>query len=212
MKMLILSLICLLTGFLLLGSVLLMACQPSFALEYQYTTVSPDAATPRRVIPIWMDGDFGTADQVAIRDAVSAWNHALNGYVVLQVVDNNFRMEPSKIVLQVRQGGWLFLKIKEDNPIIPAPPVVGEKVVGFTNMVGGSHLYIIRERLYNEDVFGIALHEMGHLLGASHRGDKLMHPQYTRVRYQCVDKETMQQVAEYQHLDAEHLNYCVEIQ
>jgi hypothetical protein len=212
MKMLILSLICLLAGFLLLVGGSLMACQSSFALEYQYTTVSPGVNAPRRIIPIWIDGDFGTADQVAIGDAVSAWNHALNGYVVLQVVDNNFRMEPSKIVLQVRQGGWLFLKIKGDNPIIPVPPVVGEKVVGFTNMIGGTHLYIIRERLYNEDVFGIALHEIGHLLGAGHKGDKLMHPQYTRVRYQCVDKETMQQVAEYQHLDAEHLNYCVEIQ
>jgi hypothetical protein len=211
MKMMFISLF-VLTGLLFLGSGLLMTCQPAFALQYQYTTVTPSTRTPTRLIPIWIDADFGLADQVAIGDAVQAWNHTLNGYAVLQIVDSNFRMEPSKIVLQVKQGGWLFLKINQDNPIVPAPPAPGEKVLGFTNMLGGTHLYLIRERLQNEDVFGITLHEISHLLGAVHRGEKLMHPSYTRVRYQCVDRETMQQVAEYQHLDAKHLNYCVEIQ
>src|SRR5208283_1711278 len=76
---------------------------------YQYNH-HPDlmAVHPVRVIPIWIDKGFGEADMLAISDAIGQWNYALNGYVVLTVVDTQFDMEPMKIAEQVRKNGWLF--------------------------------------------------------------------------------------------------------
>lgn len=163
-----------------------------------------------REIPIWIDKSFTPFDQDAIANAVNTWNYALNGYIHLSIVDSQFDMEVSKIVAQVRGGGWLFLRIKSDSPIIPIVKE-GYRVLGFTEMVGGQHLWLVMDRLANEDIFGITLHEIGHLLGANHtNGQHLMFPYYTRARYQCIDKESLSEVAAYYGLSLNSLNYCLD--
>ena len=178
--------------------------------RYKYTANDQRAAVvPKRVIPIWIDKNFGAADQVAIDDAIRQWNYAMNGYVRLEVVDTSFDMEIPKIVDQVNRGGWLFMRINHDNSIVPENSK-GYWTIGFTERIGGHHLYLVRDRLGNDDVFGVTLHEIGHLMGSDHVGIRLMYPHYTRARFQCIDWETIRAVAVYWELDPANLNFCVD--
>lgn len=176
---------------------------------YYYTQRAVDVRPPIRTVPIWVDKNFGEADQLTIADAIAAWNYTLNGYIKLEIVDTNFDMEIDKIVSQVNQNGWLFMRINGLNPLIPSNDK-GYWTIAFVERIGGHHLYLVRDRLNNADVFGVTLHEIGHLLGAGHVGDHLMYPHYTAAGYQCVDLVSMQAVAAYQHLDWTQLNFCTD--
>lgn len=178
--------------------------------RYQYTRQDLYQGQPVRVIPIWIDKNFGEADKVAIDDAIQAWNYAMNGYVRLRVVDTAFDMEVDKIVSQVNQNGWLFMKIRSDNKLVPTQSEKGYWTIGFVERVGGNHLYLVRDRLGNDDIFGVTLHEIGHLMGSGHIGERLMYPHYSRARFQCVDYETIKKVADYQKVPLSALNYCVD--
>lgn len=177
---------------------------------YEYVRRDAYLGTPERVIPIWIDKHFGEADKVAIDDAIMQWNYAMNGHVVLKVVDTSFDMEIPKIQEQVRERGWLFMKIDSTNKMIPDQKSSGYWTIGFTEKLGGSHMYLVRDRLRNEDIFGVTLHEIGHLMGSDHVGERLMYPHYTRARFQCIDYETIKTVAKWWDLDVSGLNYCVD--
>ncbi len=178
--------------------------------QYHYTHVPVHQGEPIRVIPIWVDKNFGEADKLEIDNAVNAWNFAMNGYVKLNVVDYNFDMEVDKIVTQVKQGGWLFMKIKSDNKLIPSQSTPGFWTIGFCEQIGGHHMYLVRDRLGNDDVFGVTLHEIGHLMGSGHVGQRLMYPHYSRARFQCIDYDTMVKVSNFFDLELDNLNYCVD--
>lgn len=178
--------------------------------QYHYTHVPVYQGEPRRVIPIWIDKNFGEADKLEIDNAVNAWNFAMNGYIQLKVVDTNFDMEVDKIVKQVREGGWLFMRITSDNKLVPARSTPGFWTIGFCESIGGHHMYLVRDRLSNQDVFGVTLHEIGHLMGSGHVGQRLMYPHYSRARFQCIDYETMVKVAKFFDLELDDLNYCVD--
>ncbi len=176
--------------------------------RYSYVRKPINEGPALRTIPIWIDKGFGEADKVAIDDAIRAWNYALNGYVKLVVVDTSFDMEVDKIVTQVKENGWLFMKIDSKSPLIPSQKTPGYWTIGFTERLGGHHLYLVRDRLGNEDVFGVTLHEIGHLMGSDHVGSRLMYPHYTRARFQCIDYDTIFAVASYNNLPLNSLNYC----
>jgi hypothetical protein len=177
--------------------------------RYSYTQQKLYEGPAVKVIPIWIDKGFGEADRLAIDDAIQAWNYALNGYIQLKVVDTNFDMEVSKIVTQVSQGGWLFMKVNSDNKIVPSNDK-GYWTIGFTEQVGGHHLYLVRDRLANEDIFGVTLHEIGHLMGSNHVGERLMYPHYNRARFRCIDYTTVATVAKYREIPVGNLNYCID--
>jgi hypothetical protein len=177
--------------------------------QYDYIHAPPYAGMPNREIPIWISHDIGAADQIEISKAVEQWNFVLNGYVHLSIVDTHFDMEVSKITESVKQGGWLIMQIDGHSSLIPiAKP--GLWVLAFVDRIGGSHMFLVRERFGNEDLFGITMHEIGHLLGSPHLGHKLMYPTFSKYRYQCVDFETAAAVAEHQGIRPEDLNYCVD--
>lgn len=174
---------------------------------FQYTNKTQNNVVVR-TIPIWIDGSFGAGDRLEIDDAIDKWNYALNRYIKLDVVDRNFNMEVGKLNDQVRKNGWLILKIDSISSIIPTASQKGYHVLGFTNKIGGDHLYLVRDRMQNEEVFGITLHEIGHALGVDHVGSKLMYKNYSKARFRCIDYDTIKAVAIYQHLDVNNLNYC----
>lgn len=176
---------------------------------YHYTHQPVYDGPPVREIPIWIDMNFGEADKVEIDNAINAWNFAMNGYVKLKVVDTKFDMEIPKIVEQVNKGGWLFLKVDSTNKLVPTNDK-GYWTIGFCEQVGGHHLYLVRDRLQNQDVYGVTLHEIGHLMGSGHTGQRLMYPHYSRARFQCIDYDTMVKVSSFFDLELGKLNYCMD--
>jgi hypothetical protein len=208
-----LPLICvilILFGALVIGcSFLLSNDEPQLGM-YSYTHKAHYHGPAVRVIPIWVDKNFGQADRLQIDAAVGQWNYALNGYIILRVVDNSFDMEIDKIQECRRRNGWLFMRINGDNSMVPIQKPNQGRTLGFANKVGGNHLYLVRERMDNEAVFGVTMHEIGHLLGAEHVGNRLMYKHFSRARFQCVDLDSLEAVAHYQGISADDLNYCMD--
>jgi hypothetical protein len=172
-----------------------------------YTTI------PIKTINIWIDKDFGGEDQLSIDNAIAQWNYALNGYIHLNVVSTKFDMEPEIIKTVLNGGGWLLLKIQEPNPMIDDGPTDNGNpkyyTLAWANAIGGNRVYFIRNRLKNEWMTGVTLHEIGHLLGAEHDKVYLMQPHFNWEDYRCVDYEALKRVATYQQLPFNRLNYCV---
>ena len=178
--------------------------------RYTYIQRPAYVGYPIRTIPIWIDKNFGEADLLEIDRAVNSWNYVLNGYIKLQIVDTKFDMQIDRIVKRVRENGWLFMKIDGKSSLVPGPTDPHDWSIGFAERIGGNHLYLVRERLHNDWVYGVTMHEIGHLLGSPHIGNRLMYPRMTRSRYQCVDYDTMWTVAVYNGISPDLLNYCVD--
>jgi len=198
----------------LLAVLLCIGCWKHIPASYHYVQTGGYSPIALREYKVWIDYEFGEADKVAIDNAIKQWNYALNGYVVITVESYRFNMEP-EILKRVENGeGWVFLKINSDNPMVktvdrPAKP--GEPrywTLAWVNQIGGSRMWMIRNRLSNEAVEGVTMHEIGHLLGASHDDVYLMRPHYNWEDYRCVDYAALKRVADYQHLPMGRLNFC----
>ena len=188
----------------------LLSCAGNLHSSFTYLQISPHQQVAQREISIWIDGDFGAADQVSLQNAIDQWNFALNGYLVLQVKSTNFKMETYPMLEAQAGRGWLILKINHDNPIVAFHDRPGIMTLAMVDSIGGNTLYLIRDRIPNDMVTGLVMHEMGHLLGARHlEGEDLMTPLYKADDYRCIDYLTVRQVAVAQHLPVENLNYCV---
>ena len=189
----------------------LFSCGP-VVKPFHYINQGGYTPIPLKTINVWIDKDFGEGDKIAIDNAIAQWNYALNGYLKINVVSTSFDMEPEIIRTVLNGGGWLLLKIQEPNPMIDDGPTENGKpkywTLAWANAVGGNRVYFIRNRLKNEWMTGVALHELGHLLGAEHDQVYLMQPHYNWEDYRCVDYEALKRVAEYQHLPLNRLNYC----
>lgn len=170
--------------------------------QYKYTFKKSYATKPIREIPIWVDRDFGNSDLIAIDDAVNQWNYVLNGFIRLYIIDINFHTDPIKISKQQKLNGWIVFKTNHKHN--------GAKTaIGFADKINGNYIYLVRERLANEDIFGVMLHEIAHLLGAKHNLHGLMYKEYSRARFQCIDFDAMEEVADAQHLSIKDLNFCI---
>jgi len=164
-----------------------------------------------RNIKIYLDQDFGAGDKVAVVEAVEQWQYALNGYFRFEI-DDHYGMGVSEMQEAERGSAWLILKINSKNEMVVGHDLAGKHItLAFVNNIGGNRIFVIRDRINNNQVKGIVMHEIGHLLGASHvnEDDDLMNPIYDNANSQCIDKNTMQQVAQFQHLKFDNLNYCV---
>jgi hypothetical protein len=200
--------------FIIFSLIVLNGCQALIGVgpqvgKYEYTHNALYTGTPKRVIPVWIDKNFSDYDKASIREALGSWNFALNGYIKINIVDTLFDMEVPKIVEQVRLNGWLIMKINSHSVIVPENDK-GYQTIGFTNDIGGYHLYLVRDRLSEFDVYGVTLHEVGHLLGAGHVGNRLMAPHYDKAVYQCIDWESILAVSKYNALDPARMNFCVD--
>lgn len=205
-------------AFLILSlSVFLIACADTHLGMYHYTRV-PLYSHVMPTYPVYVDKDFGEADQLSIAEALDQWNYAINGHAKFNIVSNTFDMDPETLSRVMGGSVFVILKITSDNPIVNKPDeIVKEHTqgnirnysLGFTPSTGDHTIYLVRDRIRdNHMVKGLVMHEVGHALGAEHGGDGLMTPGYDAERYQCVDYYTANAVAQYHNWKVDTLNYC----
>jgi len=174
-------------------------------VSYNYT-YHPNSNTTIQEIPIYIDVAFTDQNKKAILSAINQWNFALNNYLKLKVVSTNFDMEPNILTMVMNGHGWLFLKINSTSTMVHDDN--GKTTLAFANEDGGNRVYFVMDRINDELVESIALHEIGHLLGASHSNHALMNANYDTQKYKCIDKDTMTEIAKHWHLNLSKVNYC----
>jgi hypothetical protein len=139
-----------------------------------------------------------------IQKALDQWNFALNGSLILDIADYNALVDEKTFKYTEETHGILFLRIDSHNNLIP-----GRTTLAFNYPhVGGNYIYLIRDRMLNDAIKPVSMHELGHALGAEHTDGGLMNPYYYSYMYQCIDRIAAGEVAEYQHLPLGRLNWC----
>lgn len=191
--------------FSLLIFIILIGCLGYIHHDPYVYTLKPYHQSTLKTIPIYIDKDFGDQDLIYLDDAIRQWNYSLNGYIKLEIVSTKFDMEQDIIKKALSGNAWLILKIYSNNEMVYDSP--GSLTVAFVNKIGGNVLFLVRDRLSYEEITGVSLHEIGHLLGAKHNSG-LMSAEYNKNGLPCVDQIAMVEVAEYQGLPAKDLNYC----
>jgi len=159
-------------------------------------------------VPIIIDIKFTHIEAEEIEAGIREWNRALNGYLTLEVEGKDFDMEIWKIELIIKEGGYLIMKI--DSTSLLLRERLGEKVLGFTDAIGGNKLYLVTDNIMTaEQLRGVILHELGHLLGARHTGYGLMEEHYGARGFSCIDAIAAEGVAKHWGWDWRRMNYCI---
>lgn len=184
---------------------------------HQYHNVTPEGnLNPYREIPFYVDEDFTLDQKVIILHAVAEMNHVLNGLIEIKI--KTFHYDPRKASGQeikkqvlLTDEGVILLAVNHDDPVLSTMNQDGASTLAFVDQIGNKvhHIVVIQDRLGERDFHQIILHEMGHALGALHvSAESLMFPYVGVMQGDCVDKITMLQIANYQHLDPSYMNYC----
>lgn len=182
--------------------ILVLGCA-SVPRDFRYVSLGASASQPQQEHYIYLDKNFGEMDRLSIGDAVRQWNYALNGHVKITIVDTAFDMEVEKIQ-GMGASDWMILKIDSSNGM-----VVDDRMLAYVDKVGGRKMWIIRDRIQNEWVGGIVMHEMGHLLGIQHDDVYLMQKSYKWAEFRCIDYGTARLAARQLGLNIKQLNYCI---
>jgi hypothetical protein len=196
----------------------LIGCADSARLGLYHYVYAPAPTVALRLYPVYLDKGFGEADRISIQEALDQWNTALHGQARFVIVNPHFDPQPAAVDQVDKQQGFVIVKLNGSisNPLIDRADQQAKEEMGkryysasFTQFIGSHHIYLIRDRMTNDSVRFILTHELGHALGAQHGGDGLMSVPWSKEKWQCVDRYTMQQVAEHERLRVENLNYCV---
>lgn len=123
-------------------------------------------------------------------DAVKAWDRSLERW--------------KKLHPRIGIDDSCDYTIKE---VMPSPFDVGPNVLGAVPYLGSRDIFLYRGR-YEVDALSVALHEMGHALGARHMEGTLMAPQLEPKLYVCPDSPTVAQVAVANEVDPTLLSWC----
>jgi len=192
-----------------------LSCSPLRTGAFAYVNSSHNREeTVSKVKKIYIDNAFGEADLLSIQDAIDQWTYALNGYMVFDI--RSFDPVGGSLVPReeaARGDAWLFMKIDSSNYILAQHDnrPAGMVALAFCDYVGGNLMYVVRDRIDNDQVRGIVMHEMGHLLGAKHVNEDadLMAPSYDNINAQCIDRTTLMQIAKTQGFPFQNMNYCI---
>lgn len=178
--------------------------------RYYYTRQSAIGQT-NYVIYVRVDKEFSDMDRLAIDKAVFQWNYVLNGHYKLEVVDWDYDATDIKTEKVYPIDAYYIVKLTTEQyqPFIKYLKKEDQTkfVLGFAG-VGGTVTYLIRDRLQQEDVYYVLMHELAHIFGSNHDGFRLMNPSYNKTDFQCVDWKTAEQVAKFLGLRINDLNWC----
>lgn len=163
-------------------------------------------------IPVWVDNSFSVIQRDQIDQAIAEWNMVFNGQIVLQTNPSINRLEAlHKLVEAERVGiGWVIISSNEEMLMAEGIIEEGDGILAFVYHLGGHLITVVRDRVGSRDFKIIMMHEMGHLFGANHVNTiSLMAPRYGSDQVDCIDKITVAQVAKFNRLSFDTLNYCL---
>lgn len=105
-------------------------------------------------------------------------------------------------------GSWRHMTVSQSQCDVTVQEGVCEdkEALACADNLGGSVVTMVPGR-YEGDPDGLLLHEIGHILGAQHLDGTLMQGRYSR-HYACPDRETVAQVAAYQHVSLTLFSWC----
>lgn len=176
------------------------AYSPTFVIH------PPTQEQPKRIIPVAIDKNFTPQEKQELELALNDWNFALNGQMLLKIYTDKFDMEDSTISYIYNANGVMLLKVSKVGTVMFN---LDENTIAITSHIGTGHeIFFIKEKANVERLRYVCDHELGHLLGASHSNIGLMQLEYNRFEYGCIDYNAVSQVAEYNNLNSEHMNWC----
>lgn len=159
-----------------------------------------------KLISVYIDSNFSEEEAKEIEMSMILWNNALNKQMLLFIASKNFIISTHNINEAEENNSFIILKI--NSVIANDKKDIDSSILAYTNRVGGNIVYIIRDRMAEEDIHYIMLHEFGHLLGATHVKKGLMYKYYSPASYSCIDYDTAKQVANYEKLNINNMKYC----
>lgn len=182
---------------------------------YEYTDVGVvDHVNNKRVIEVWRTSNFSKSEEEAMKGAIEEWNEVLNGQIEIKAVGEISSIdvdewEEKYDEIRETRDGWLWIKLNSDHPVVRRR--AGSGVLAFVPGLGSQLMMIIGDRIGTKNLKTIMMHEMGHMMGASHVNIDyvLMTPMYGFKQSDCIDLLTVRQVAWFYDLDVTGLNYCV---
>ncbi len=137
--------------------------------------------------------------QRGIQEGIAGWNWSMNGNGEIRVVDWEFKME----VYKLKGGGWKIL----DGSLMERPmDGNGVMILAWVNEIGGDTIYIMKDRVKGDMMKGVIMHEIGHLMGLTHKEGGLMNRLYESGMYGCVDRASAEEVEEARMWEG--MNYC----
>lgn len=159
-----------------------------------------------RVIPIYIDYTFGEEDRLKMDEGIQQWNYALNGNIKLTVISWDYHNKKETNQKIADDDGIIIIYLTSRDIWKKNYKVT---TLAFADQVPGHYIYFIRDRIQKPaDMKPILMHEIGHVLGAKHRKRYLMTETFHSQEWQCVDYETLKQVADVQEFDMKTGNYC----
>jgi Matrixin len=155
----------------------------------------PVGAPAPKTIVLSLEGSFTADESAKILRATEEWNHALNGFLRLDVVAAG-RGGTGSWAIQAQRGG---VPQTPNQPLASAQP-------GFLGI--GGRLLVYVDRIGTRDLHGIVLHELGHVLGLNHDRGLLMSAHYSPTADQCIDRATLETAAALHNLPVANLLWC----
>lgn len=136
-------------------------------------------------------------------------------YTICAPPDLPHRQEIGEAVQAWRYSvrGWREIDFTTDTrcslriDVVPGNPCQTPDALACVNALGGDQVWLLAGR-WDIDPRGIVLHEIGHALGAQHLAGTLMGARNSPGRYSCPDRETIVQVAAYQHAPLYEFSWC----
>lgn len=172
-----------------------------------YTTHPSTAQIPLRVVPLALDIRFPLDQRQELHKAIDEWNVALNSEMRLDIYTDAFDMADDEIkFIYDHQGAMLLSVPKSASPVKHLRDDLRAAAYGIG--IDCNTIYFIQEKITAARMHNVALHELGHLLGAEHTHSGLMLLQDDPVQHQCIDFSAIEQVATYNHLNLQALNWC----
>lgn len=134
----------------------------SLILAGLLVTSTAGARTVR--IPTYIDREFSNEDDFAIVDAMIAWNKRLHGYVIFDLVRMDEEFSASDRENTVYTGPLLIMKVGPEALATRTNP----NDIAWAQL-GGRKAWFLRDAIADSAFELTVEHELGHILGASHR-------------------------------------------